>query len=133
MKLFEYSINGEKVEFVCECKKTRNGFEHDATVFVNGHEVASATCRYLNRTWESYEYQTVCLKAAEKGLERNMRQSKIDFMTQNEYRKMTAKRQYEFIDWLNENADKFTRFWCEVMNVVDRSDMTPGHYAYMVL
>lgn len=44
---------------VCSWKKTRTGFRHFATLFKNNYEVATATAHYLNRTWESYEYETV--------------------------------------------------------------------------
>jgi hypothetical protein len=48
----EYSI-------VAGWKKTRNGFKHVAVLFKNGEEVAETKVNYLNRTWESYEYETV--------------------------------------------------------------------------
>lgn len=60
------SLNGGKafrindnMEIVAEADKTRNGFKHTATLFVDGRPVDKATAHYLNRTWESYEYQTV--------------------------------------------------------------------------
>lgn len=53
-----FKINNEK-EIVCEWKKTRNGFKHEATLLINGSETETAKCCYLNRTWESYEFQSV--------------------------------------------------------------------------
>ena len=49
----------ERIEIVCDWKKTRNGFKHEATLFLDGRESDRAKCCYLNRTWESYEYQSV--------------------------------------------------------------------------
>jgi hypothetical protein len=48
---------------VCDWKKTRTAFKHVATVLCNGSEVYSTKICYLNRTWESYEYQSVLHKA----------------------------------------------------------------------
>jgi predicted transcriptional regulator len=58
-------INND-VTIVCDGKKTRNGFRHEATVFKNNYEVGFAKVNYLNRTWESYPFQTVMLKAVDK-------------------------------------------------------------------
>ena len=48
---------------VCQYKKTRNGFKHEAEILYNCCTVHSAKCCYLNRTWESYDYQSVIHKA----------------------------------------------------------------------
>jgi len=41
---------------------TRNGFKHVAILMRNGQEVDKASVSYLNRTWESYSFQTVLHK-----------------------------------------------------------------------
>lgn len=59
MKVFK--IN-QDIEVVCEWKKTRNGFKHEATLLVNGIEKDKTKICYLNRTWERYEYESVLKK-----------------------------------------------------------------------
>lgn len=59
MKLFK--IN-KRIEIVCNAEKTRSGFRHLATLFVNGTETGKAKCTYQNRTWERYEFQSVLSK-----------------------------------------------------------------------
>ncbi len=44
---------------VCEAQNTRNGFRHVATLMQNGNEVDGTKLCYLNRTWESFTYQSV--------------------------------------------------------------------------
>lgn len=44
---------------VCESKSTRNGFKHTASLVIRGYEICEAKCMYFNRTWESYQYETV--------------------------------------------------------------------------
>jgi len=56
MRTFKIS---KKIEVVCEWKKTRTAFKHVATLLLDGKEVESAKVCYLNRTWESYKFQTV--------------------------------------------------------------------------
>ena len=48
---------------VCEWKKTPVAFKHEATIMRDGCEVYKTKCYYQNRTWESYEYQSVLHKA----------------------------------------------------------------------
>jgi len=71
MKVFKIS---KDLEARCEYKNRRNGFKHEGTLFLNGREVAFAEHTYINRTWESYEFQSVlfnlydnvdCLNAGE--------------------------------------------------------------------
>ena len=60
MKIFKLD---EEYSVVCEWKKTRVAFKHEATIMQNGCEVYKTKCCYQNRTWESYEYQSVLHKA----------------------------------------------------------------------
>jgi len=53
-----FNINS-KISIVCETENARNGFRHRATLYLNGSPVDSATAHYINRIWESYEYQSV--------------------------------------------------------------------------
>lgn len=61
--LKEIIINNNKYTFVCNWVRARNGFRHDCTLYFNGTEVKKAKCNYLNRTWESYQFQTVMQSA----------------------------------------------------------------------
>lgn len=61
-----FKINS-RLEAVCEWKKTRIAFKHEATLLRDGTEVGSPVkiC-YLNRTWERYTYESVLEKLLEK-------------------------------------------------------------------
>lgn len=63
MKLFK--IN-DKIEIVCDSEKTNYGFRHLATLFIDGVESAKGKCTYTNRTWESYEFQSVLFNVVSK-------------------------------------------------------------------
>lgn len=47
---------------VCDFVKTRSGFKHVATLLRNGEEIDDTKVCYLNRTWESFEFETVLRK-----------------------------------------------------------------------
>jgi hypothetical protein len=59
----KFKIN-EEVEVVCEWKKTRNGFKHEATLLKGGRSVQTVKVCYLNRTWEAFEFDTVLERLA---------------------------------------------------------------------
>ena len=56
-----FKINSE-LEIVCEFKKTRNGFKHEATLLKNGVSIDKTKTCYLNRTWESFKFESVLEK-----------------------------------------------------------------------
>lgn len=65
MKIFE--INKD-LKIVCESKKTRNGFKHEATLFKDNTKLESVKICYLNRTWERYEFESVLFRAIDESI-----------------------------------------------------------------
>lgn len=63
MKTFKVN---DRISIICEWKKTRTAFKHEATLLLDGQEVDKAKICYQNRTWESYEFQSVLNKIVEK-------------------------------------------------------------------
>lgn len=49
----------DRTEVRCYWIKTRYGFKHEAKLFRDGMECGFAKVCYYNRTWESFEYETV--------------------------------------------------------------------------
>lgn len=62
-KLFTATIDGKDYTFGCHTTDTRNGFCH--TCYDYTHDKTSKVS-YYNRTWESFEYETVLRRAIEK-------------------------------------------------------------------
>lgn len=56
-----FKIN-KHYEIVCEWKKTQTAFKHVATLLRDGKEIDSTKICYLNRTWESFEFESVINK-----------------------------------------------------------------------
>ncbi len=49
----------KQLTFGLHAEYTRSGFKHTAILFKSDREVCSATCHYINRTWEAYPFDTV--------------------------------------------------------------------------
>ena len=65
-KTFEFTVNGEKIYFYCSTTYTKNGFCHHVYAVGGGKDYEHSRVSYLNRTWESFEYETALLHAVEK-------------------------------------------------------------------
>lgn len=63
MKSFKINKNAE---IICEWVKTRTAFKHTATLLVNGKEQDSVKICYVNRTWESFEFESVIKELLDK-------------------------------------------------------------------
>ncbi len=74
MKIFK--INKD-IEIVCKSENTRYGFRHLATLFKNGIEETKGKCCYYNRTWESYEFQSVLMNVINKSIALTDKEKKI--------------------------------------------------------
>lgn len=81
--------NGDEFTFVCEWRNKRNGFAHDCTVYRGTYEMRKESCHYLNRTWESYTYQSVMRDAMHELINEQKNRGISDYKTQNGVRRMT--------------------------------------------
>lgn len=122
-KIIKLEIEDKRLEYVCDWRKTRNGFAHDATLLMNGIELDKATCHYVNRTWERYAYQSVCQKVTSKCIERDKECAKEQFMGDRGYKVMTAKRKEEFKAYLDDSDDHCCanyRFWKTAYDLLEK-------------
>lgn len=65
-KTFEFTVNGEKIYFYCNTTYTKNGFCHHVFAVGFGKDYEHSRVSYLDRTWESFQYETALLHAVEK-------------------------------------------------------------------
>ena len=57
------TIGDKEFVFYSEWKDCKSGFRHNTQLLHGAREIGCASCKYENRTWENYEYQT-CMKDA---------------------------------------------------------------------
>lgn len=116
MEIRTVNIDDMEVRFVCESADTRHGFKHVVHMFVDNFEEECNTAYYLNRTWESYRYQTAMLGCVSKAKENRIEILKSNFKSENEISRMTAKRNAEFGEVLK--ADWKYKFYEELYSKV---------------
>lgn len=111
MKVFTYEQDGRRIELVCDSRDTRNGFAHDCVFLLNGREENRASCHYLNRTWELYEFQSVILEAL--GKARAFAEDRLisRFKDSRGYMRMNDKRYEEFAGWVALQDTPLKREW----------------------
>jgi len=67
----------EIMKFKNEYKSTRNGFSHTSRLYHdNGNLVVEHKCNYINRTWESYSFQSSMRQAVIKAIENEINEQK---------------------------------------------------------
>lgn len=59
----------DRFSFENSFKGTRSGFNHHSNFYDGLQRIGSATCQYLNRTWESYSYQTSMKKSVRNAID----------------------------------------------------------------
>jgi hypothetical protein len=70
MRIFDL---GGGYSVVCNTESTRYGFRHLATLCLNGQEIDKAKICYYNRTWESFEFESVLNKVIEQNKELDLK------------------------------------------------------------
>ena len=100
MRIFQINEGEDNYQFINSCRDTRTGFAHDCTLFINGSEQTEAHCYYINRTWEVYDYQSVCIKAINNLIKDFIKQNKAAYLQLNNYKILTHKRAEDLMDQL---------------------------------
>ena len=89
---FEFTVNGEHIYFYCSTTYTKNGFCHHVYTVGGGKDNEHSRVSYLNRTWESFEYEAALFHAVEK-FPKSMRvplRLEIQAVSKNEHEKAEA-------------------------------------------
>lgn len=97
MEIRKISLNGNEYQFVNNSRSTRNGFAHDTTLFIDGREHGKASCYYLNRTWESYRYQTVMQRCISNIIDANEEDYIAVYKADNDIKRLTAEKRGQII------------------------------------
>ena len=115
----KYQVNGRMYTFICRSRNTRHGFAHDAELFLgNGYLIGEATCRYLNRTWERYCYQSVMIEVIRQKIDRLTAAATAEFKRQQDISRITEKRR-PALEAFIENARADDALWFELEQLLD--------------
>lgn len=103
---FSANVGGVEYNFYCHTTNTRCGFCHTVCTQVDGSYLRDTKVSYLNRTWESFTYETALKRAIEKCPkvhQQALRDIIIDKKAQDEHEKAEA-----FVDAFKSEYDKLS-------------------------
>ena len=109
------SINGNEWRFENEYKETRNGFKHHTRLFKNGKLFAENTSHYINRTWESYRFQSSMRCCVWQLIEEEEELAKRVFKKCNNIKRLTKNKKAEMMLELEQQQD-----YKELKELLDR-------------
>ena len=108
---FTAEVNGTKYVINCYGQDTNYGFRHVAFLDKGYYEEQLAKACYYNRTWESFQYETVLSKAIEKlpkADQEQLRAILIDKTAQDEHERC-EKEFKAFEELFNKTSDSFKK------------------------
>lgn len=65
-QIFNFTVNEKSVTIYCDTTVVPTGFLHHAFLWGLGRNFEHSRKKYINRTWESFEYESVLKAAAAK-------------------------------------------------------------------
>ena len=75
---------------------------HTSTLYKNGEEVGFAKAIYLNRTWESYQYQSVMMSALYNYKDELLNKEKDNFKVCNDIKRLGGDKLDVFNEYFND-------------------------------
>lgn len=103
-ELKKITMNGHDYTFVCKTRVTRNGFAHDVELFIDDMRAEENTSTYLNRTWETFCYQTCMLGAINKAIDKHAGAIERRFRNVNNISRMTTEKARELVTEIDSNT-----------------------------
>lgn len=107
------TIGDKEFVFYNEWKDCKSGFRHNTQLLQNAREIGCASCKYENRTWEAYEYQTAMKNAVQHAIA-NREYDVLEAYRQKMGRLRTTKKEQESI-W---SADEQIATLNELLNAL---------------
>ena len=91
--------------FICFFKNTRSGFKHEAQMLINETFVSEATQHWVNRTWESFTYQSVIRNCVQNYIAQIEYGIETDYKKENNIIRKTKKHSEKLNELFNQNSE----------------------------
>ena len=91
--------------FICFFKNTRSGFKHEAQMLINNSFVSEATQYWVNRTWESFTYQSVIRNCVQNYIAQIEYGIETDYKKENNIIRKTKKHSEKLNELFNQNTE----------------------------
>lgn len=106
MDITRKTINGNEYAFYNSFRGNRSGFVHETELYRNGILEGTNKIQYYNRTWESYEYQSVMRRCVSKLLEECKEAYKTAWKNDHGIKRLTESKRKEMEEELENNPPK---------------------------
>ena len=101
-KVFSITENHSIFTFKCKSVSRTCGFTHICELFINDiiNPVTVQSVHYINRTWEPWQFCTVCNRTISHLIDLHYTDLLSEFKRCYGYKRITAKRQIQFNDFV---------------------------------
>lgn len=93
----EFKVGDDNYTFVNHTESSQSGFTHISELFKNGSYKGHARIHYVNRTWESYQFQSVMRRNVSRLMDNRALDLMEEFKTRHNYSRITEKRRREYM------------------------------------
>lgn len=97
----------KNMTITAESWETSNAWGHKATLYIDGESFATNRIRYYNRTWESYQYQTVMRSLLYEVLEDMEKHAIYNYKLNNSVSRLSAAKKDAIIADLKTNNQEY--------------------------
>ncbi len=87
-----------KYSFINRRESTRSGFKHISELFNEGAFECRAVCHYLNRTWESYPFQSSMKKCFRQLIDSRSKYLIDEYKRENNRSRLSSDMKKEIVD-----------------------------------
>lgn len=105
METITKKIGNNVYDFYCEFVDCRDGFSHTCDIYKNGRHLVSDRRHYINRTWESYRYQSVMLGAVQYELNYIVQNAINKYKEANGITRLVKARREKVLDAIHNSAE----------------------------
>lgn len=88
----QITINNNQYTFFNEVWERGYNWGHRSVLHLNGYKLTEAKVTYYNRTWESYQFQSVMLQAVENYLYTLLGEAIDNYKRANDIKRLTKER-----------------------------------------
>lgn len=94
-------IKYKDITIILESKSNYYGFRHIATLVFGNSQKAKTSIQYYNRTWETYDYQSILIKIINQELESIEQLQKNIYKESNNIKRLTKEKEKEVVKVCN--------------------------------
>lgn len=105
MDIIKKTIGNHEYTFYCKYVNCRDGFSHTCELYMNGWRINSSRRHYINRTWESYRYQSVMLDAVRNELDYIVNKGIDEYKESNGIQRLIKARREKVLDAIHNSAE----------------------------